>query len=65
MYYYTKEMKKKMKKKKIKACLLGYENFPMLGIVAKCDSFFQMKLVSFGRWVVFSCLVWKKNKIAH
>jgi hypothetical protein len=27
--------------------------------------FFQTKLVSFGRWVVFSCQVWKKTKIAH
>jgi hypothetical protein len=29
---------------------------------SKCDSFFQTKLVSFGRWVVFSCHVWKKNQ---
>ena len=36
----------------------------ILGIVANCDSFFQTKLVSFGRWVVFSCHVWKKTKIA-
>jgi len=32
----------------------------------KMSQFFQTKLVSFGRWVVFSCHVWKKkNKIAH
>ena len=37
----------------------------VLGIVAHCHSFFQTKLVSFGRWVVLSSLVWKKNKIAH
>ena len=33
-----------------------------LGIVAHCRSFFQTKLVSFGRWVVLSSLVWKKNQ---
>ena len=33
-----------------------------LEIVAKCDSFFQTKLVSFGRWVVFSCHVWEKKQ---
>ena len=27
--------------------------------------FFKTKLVSFGRWVVLSSLVWKKTKIAH
>jgi hypothetical protein len=37
----------------------------LLGIVAHCRNFFQMKLVSFGRWVVLSSLVWKKTKIAH
>jgi hypothetical protein len=36
-----------------------------LGIVAKCDSFFQTKIASFGRWVVFSYLVSKKTQIAH
>jgi hypothetical protein len=25
-------------------------------------SFFQTKLVSFGRWVVFSCHVWEKKQ---
>ena len=44
--------------------ILFYSGFG-LGIISKCDSFFQTKLVSFGRWVVFSCHVWKKNKIAH
>ena len=34
----------------------------MAHIISKCDSFFQTKLVSFGRWVVFSCHVWKKKQ---
>jgi hypothetical protein len=36
-----------------------------LGIVAHCPSFFQTKLVSFGRWVVLSSLVWKKKPKSH
>ena len=42
-----------------------FYNVNTLGIVAHCRSFFQTKLVSFGRWVVLSSLVWKKTKIAH
>ena len=55
---YVRKFSKKFENHKIK-------RKKNLGIVSKCDSFFQTKLVSFGRWVVFSCHVWKKTKIAH